>query len=107
MRVPKAFLMDEPPLNLDAKLRNQMRVELARLHQSLQATIVYVTHDQVEAMTLGTRIVVMKDSLVQQIDTPANIYTHPQNLFVAGFIGSPEMNFFNVKRLTTGRPASC
>ncbi len=102
VRVPKAFLMDEPLSNLDAKLRNQMRVELARLHQSLQATIVYVTHDQVEAMTLGTRIVVMKDSLVQQIDTPANIYTHPQNLFVAGFIGSPEMNFFNVKLADDG-----
>ena len=93
VRNPKAFLMDEPLSNLDAKLRTQMRVELARLHKELGTTIIYVTHDQTEAMTLGTRIVVMKDGIVQQVDAPAKLYENPANLFVAGFIGSPPMNF--------------
>lgn len=93
VRNPKVFLMDEPLSNLDAKLRVQMRVELARLHESLGATIVYVTHDQTEAMTLGSRIVVMKEGIIQQVDTPNNLYTKPANMFVAGFIGSPQMNF--------------
>ena len=92
VRSPKVFLMDEPLSNLDAKLRGQMRVEISKLHQRLGATIIYVTHDQTEAMTLGTRIVVMKDGVVQQIDTPQNLYDHPCNKFVAGFIGSPQMN---------------
>lgn len=95
IRKPKAFLMDEPLSNLDAKLRAQMRIELAKLHQELDTTIIYVTHDQTEAMTLGTRIVVMKDGMVQQVESPANIYNHPRNQFVAGFIGSPSMNFFD------------
>ena len=95
IRRPKAFLMDEPLSNLDAKLRAQMRIELAKLHQELDTTIIYVTHDQTEAMTLGTRIVVMKDGMVQQVESPANIYNHPRNQFVAGFIGSPSMNFFD------------
>ncbi|MFV0479436.1 MAG: ABC transporter ATP-binding protein [Anaerorhabdus sp.] len=93
VRNPKVFLMDEPLSNLDAKLRVQMRSEISQLHQRLQTTIVYVTHDQTEAMTLGTRIVVMKDGLIQQVDTPKNLYDKPNNLFVAGFIGSPQMNF--------------
>jgi multiple sugar transport system ATP-binding protein len=93
VRKPAAFLFDEPLSNLDAKLRVQMRTELARLHQKLKTTIVYVTHDQVEAMTLGDRIVVMKDSRIQQIDTPMNLYRQPVNRFVASFIGSPSMNF--------------
>ena len=93
VRNPKVFLMDEPLSNLDAKLRVQMRVEIAKLHETLGATIVYVTHDQTEAMTLGTRIVVMKDGVVQQVDTPEALYNCPVNLFVAGFIGSPQMNF--------------
>lgn len=93
MRRPKAFLMDEPLSNLDAKLRAQMRVELAKLHKELKTTMIYVTHDQTEAMTLGTRIVVMKDGIVQQADTPDQIYRHPANKFVAGFIGAPSMNF--------------
>ena len=93
VRHPKVFLMDEPLSNLDAKLRVQMRSEIASLHQRLGATIIYVTHDQTEAMTLGTRIVVMKDGVIQQIDTPQNLYEKPENLFVAGFIGSPQMNF--------------
>ena len=92
VRNPKVFLMDEPLSNLDAKLRGQMRVEISKLHQRLGSTIIYVTHDQTEAMTLGTRIVVMKDGVVQQIDTPQNLYEHPCNKFVAGFIGSPQMN---------------
>lgn len=96
VRNPKVFLMDEPLSNLDAKLRVQMRVELANLHKRLGATIIYVTHDQVEAMTLGSRIVVMQDGVVQQIDSPNNLYTKPCNKFVAGFIGSPQMNFCNV-----------
>ena len=95
VRNPKVFLMDEPLSNLDAKLRVQMRLEISKIHQKLGATIIYVTHDQTEAMTLGTRIVVMKDGIVQQIDTPTNLYNKPGNLFVAGFIGSPQMNFFD------------
>ena len=93
VRSPKVFLMDEPLSNLDAKLRGQMRVEISKLHQDLQTTIIYVTHDQTEAMTLGTRIVVLKDGIIMQVDTPQMLYDHPANLFVAGFIGSPPMNF--------------
>ena len=95
VRNPKVFLMDEPLSNLDAKLRVQMRIEIAKLHQRLGTTIIYVTHDQTEAMTLGTRIVVMKDGVIQQVDTPQNLYDRPQNKFVAGFIGSPQMNFMD------------
>lgn len=97
VRSPKVFLMDEPLSNLDAKLRGQMRVEISKLHQRLGSTIIYVTHDQTEAMTLGTRIVVMKDGVVQQIDTPQNLYDHPCNKFVAGFIGSPQMNMITAE----------
>ncbi|HHW30712.1 MAG TPA: sn-glycerol-3-phosphate ABC transporter ATP-binding protein UgpC [Clostridiaceae bacterium] len=97
VREPKVFLMDEPLSNLDAKLRVQMRIEISKLHQKLQTTIIYVTHDQTEAMTMGTRIVVMKDGFIQQVDTPQALYTKPCNMFVAGFIGSPQMNFINVK----------
>ena len=93
IRQPKAFLMDEPLSNLDAKLRAQMRVELQKLHKELDTTIIYVTHDQTEAMTLGTKIVVMRDGLIQQVDTPQSIYDNPINKFVAGFVGSPSMNF--------------
>ena len=93
VRKPKVFLFDEPLSNLDAKLRVQMRVELKKLHDRLQTTIIYVTHDQVEAMTMGDRIVVMKDGLKQQVGAPLELYFHPQNRFVAGFIGSPAMNF--------------
>ena len=96
VREPKVFLMDEPLSNLDAKLRVQMRTEIAKLHERLGATMIYVTHDQTEAMTLGTKIVVMKDGIIQQVDTPQNLYNYPQNLFVAGFIGSPQMNFIDV-----------
>ena len=96
VRQPKVYLMDEPLSNLDAKLRGQMRVELARLHRELGATIIYVTHDQVEAMTLGTRIVVMKDGRIQQVAAPAELYENPINQFVAGFTGSPSMNFLEV-----------
>ena len=95
VRNPKVFLMDEPLSNLDAKLRVQMRIEIAKLHQRLGTTIIYVTHDQTEAMTLGTRIVVMKDGIIQQVDTPQSLYEKPQNLFVAGFMGSPQMNFLD------------
>ncbi len=95
VREPKVFLMDEPLSNLDAKLRVQMRAEIASLHQRLGATIIYVTHDQVEAMTLGTRIVVLKDGVIQQVDSPQKLYNEPDNLFVAGFIGSPQMNFLD------------
>jgi multiple sugar transport system ATP-binding protein len=95
VREPKVFLMDEPLSNLDAKLRVQMRIEISKLHQRLQTTIIYVTHDQTEAMTMGTRIVVMKDGFIQQVDTPQSLYEKPCNLFVAGFIGSPQMNFIN------------
>lgn len=94
IRKPKAFLMDESLSNLDAKLRAQMRVELVKLHKQLDTTIIYVTHDQTEAMTLGTKIVVMKDGLIQQVGAPQSIYDNPVNLFVAGFLGSPSMNFF-------------
>lgn len=94
IRKPKAFIMDEPLSNLDAKLRAQMRVELVKLHKQLDTTIIYVTHDQTEAMTLGTKIVVMKDGLIQQVGAPQSIYDNPVNLFVAGFLGSPSMNFF-------------
>ena len=95
VRNPKVFLMDEPLSNLDAKLRVQMRIEISKIHQRLEATIIYVTHDQTEAMTLGTRIVVMKDGVIQQVDTPQNLYDKPNNLFVAGFMGSPQMNFID------------
>jgi multiple sugar transport system ATP-binding protein len=93
VRQPKVFLFDEPLSNLDAKLRVQMRTEISKLHQKLEATMIYVTHDQTEAMTMGDRIVVMKDGFVQQVDTPLNLYNRPENKFVAGFIGSPAMNF--------------
>ncbi|NLI21386.1 MAG: sn-glycerol-3-phosphate ABC transporter ATP-binding protein UgpC [Clostridiales bacterium] len=96
VREPKVFLMDEPLSNLDAKLRVAMRTEITKLHQRLQTTFIYVTHDQTEAMTMGTRIVVMKDGFIQQVDSPQNLYDYPANLFVAGFIGSPQMNFFDV-----------
>ena len=102
VRNPKVFLMDEPLSNLDAKLRVQMRIEISKLHQRLGATIIYVTHDQTEAMTLGTRIVVMKDGVVQQVDTPLKLYNQPCNLFVAGFIGSPQMNFMDAKTVVKG-----
>ena len=95
VRNPKVFLMDEPLSNLDAKLRVQMRSEIAALHQRLGATIIYVTHDQTEAMTLGTRIVVLKDGVIMQVDSPQKLYNEPNNLFVAGFIGSPQMNFID------------
>ena len=95
VRDPAVFLMDEPLSNLDAKLRAKMRVELKRLHHRLDATMVYVTHDQVEAMTMGDRIVVMRDGLIQQCDTPTAIYDEPANRYVAGFIGTPSMNFFD------------
>ncbi|TMG29060.1 MAG: sn-glycerol-3-phosphate ABC transporter ATP-binding protein UgpC [Chloroflexi bacterium] len=97
VRQPKVFLMDEPLSNLDAKLRVQTRVQILKLHQRLQTTFIYVTHDQVEAMTMGDRIVVLNNGIVQQFDTPQTLYEHPVNLFVAGFIGSPAMNFLNVK----------
>ena len=97
IRQPKAFLMDEPLSNLDAKLRTQMRVELAKLHKKLNTTIIYVSHDQTDAMTLASKIVVMKGGVVQQAAAPAAIYNHPANKFVAGFIGSPSMNFFEAK----------
>ena len=96
VREPKVFLMDEPLSNLDAKLRVAMRTEITKLHQRLQTTFIYVTHDQTEAMTMGSRIVVMRDGFIQQVDTPQNLYDYPENLFVAGFIGSPQMNFFHV-----------
>lgn len=94
VRKPKVFLMDEPLSNLDAKLRNQMRAEISKLYQELDSTFIYVTHDQVEAMTLGTKIVVLKDGEIQQVATPQELYDHPANLFVAGFIGTPPMNIF-------------
>ena len=105
VRNPKVFLMDEPLSNLDAKLRVQMRTEIAKLHHKLQTTFIYVTHDQTEAMTMGTRIVVMKDGIVQQVDTPQNIYNFPANIFVASFIGSPQMNFFDGKVVFEGDKA--
>lgn len=97
VRHPKVFLMDEPLSNLDAKLRVHMRAEISKLHQRLGATFIYVTHDQTEAMTMGDRIVVMKDGVIQQVDTPLNVYNKPKNMFVAGFIGSPAMNFLSAK----------
>ena len=96
VRKPQVFLFDEPLSNLDAKLRVAMRAELKKLHDRLQATVIYVTHDQVEAMTMGDRIVIMKDGLIQQVGDPLELYGHPQNQFVAGFIGSPAMNFVDV-----------
>ncbi|MFV3012520.1 ABC transporter ATP-binding protein [Clostridium botulinum] len=97
VREPKVFLMDEPLSNLDAKLRVQMRIEIAKLYNKLETTFIYVTHDQIEAMTLGTRIVVMNEGIIQQVDTPSKIYNNPANIFVAGFIGSPQMNFIEGK----------
>lgn len=102
VREPKVFLLDEPLSNLDAKLRTAMRSEISKLHHKLQTTFIYVTHDQVEAMTMGTRIVVMKDGFVQQIDSPRNLYRYPTNKFVAGFIGTPQMNFFTGKLVQHG-----
>ena len=102
LRTPKVFLLDEPLSNLDAKLRTEMRAEIAKLHNEIGTTFIYVTHDQVEAMTMGTRIVVMSMGYVQQIDTPQNLYNYPQNKFVAGFIGTPQMNFFDATLLRKG-----
>ena len=102
VRKPAVFLFDEPLSNLDAKMRVQMRVEISRLHQQLGTTMIYVTHDQVEAMTMGQRIVVMKDGVVQQVDTPIQMYDRPVNKFVAGFIGTPQMNFFDGQIRTAG-----
>lgn len=104
VREPKVFLMDEPLSNLDAKLRVQMRSEIKKLHEKLQTTFIYVTHDQTEALTMGDRIVVLDKGVIQQVDTPDNIYKNPQNMFVAGFIGSPQMNFVNVKDLPINQP---
>ena len=95
VRSPSVFLLDEPLSNLDAKLRTNMRTEIKKLHRRLGTTFIYVTHDQTEAMTMGDRIVVMKDGVIQQVDSPQNLYKHPQNMFVAGFIGSPQMNFLD------------
>ena len=103
VREPKVFLFDEPLSNLDAKLRVAMRTEITKLHQRLQTTFIYVTHDQTEAMTMASRIVVMKDGVVQQVDTPQNLYDFPANEFVAGFIGSPQMNFFDVRLRKEGK----
>ena len=100
VREPKVLLMDEPLSNLDAKLRNQMRAEIIKLRQRIDTTFIYVTHDQTEAMTLGDRIVIMKDGVIQQTGTPQEVFNHPANLFVAGFIGTPQMNFFPGSRLT-------
>ncbi|MDI9520089.1 MAG: sn-glycerol-3-phosphate ABC transporter ATP-binding protein UgpC [Bacillota bacterium] len=102
VREPKVFLMDEPLSNLDAKLRVAMRTEITKLHQRLQTTFIYVTHDQTEAMTMGSRICIMKDGFIQQVDTPQNNYDYPNNKFVASFIGSPQMNFFDVKLIKEG-----
>ena len=108
VREPKVFLMDEPLSNLDAKLRVAMRTEITKLHQRLQTTFIYVTHDQTEAMTMGSRIVIMKDGFIQQVDTPQNNYDYPVNKFVAGFIGSPQMNFFDVVLVKeTARSSPC
>ena len=97
VRSPSVFLLDEPLSNLDAKLRTNMRTEIKKLHQRLGTTFIYVTHDQTEAMTMGDRIVVMKDGVIQQVDSPQNLYKHPKNMFVAGFIGSPQMNFLDAE----------
>ena len=102
VRDPQVFLMDEPLSNLDAKLRNQMRAEIIKLRQRINTTFIYVTHDQTEAMTLGDRIVIMKDGFIQQIGTPQEVFNHPANLFVAGFIGTPQMNFFDAVLTRTG-----
>jgi len=102
VREPKVFLMDEPLSNLDAKLRVQMRTEISKLHKRLNTTFIYVTHDQTEAMTMGTKIVVMKDGVIQQVAPPQEIYEHPANIFVAGFIGSPQMNFIDAKIVKEG-----
>ena len=102
VREPKVFLMDEPLSNLDAKLRGQMRAEISKLHKNLETTFIYVTHDQIEAMTMGSRIVVMKDGFIQQIDTPQTLYDCPVNMFVAGFIGSPPMNFIDAEVVKGG-----
>ncbi len=102
VREPKVFLMDEPLSNLDAKLRVQMRAELSKLHNRLRTTVIYVTHDQTEAMTMGDRIVVMKDGIIQQVDSPLRIYNYPNNVFVAGFIGSPPMNFIYATLIKEG-----
>ena len=102
VREPKVFLLDEPLSNLDAKMRATMRTEITKLHKELQTTFIYVTHDQTEAMTMGTRIVVMKDGIIQQVDTPENLYDYPANKFVAGFIGTPQMNFIDVTLLKDG-----
>ena len=102
VREPKVFLMDEPLSNLDAKLRNQMRAEIIKLRQRINTTFIYVTHDQTEAMTLGDRIVIMKDGLIQQVGTPGEVFDHPANRFVAGFIGAPQMNFFPARLLREG-----
>lgn len=102
VRDPQVFLMDEPLSNLDAKLRNQMRAELIKLRHEIKGTFIYVTHDQTEAMTLGDRIVVMKDGVVQQIATPQEVFNHPANIFVAGFIGVPQMNFFDAQLVRSG-----
>ena len=106
VREPKVFLMDEPLSNLDAKLRVQMRTEISKLHQRLQTTFIYVTHDQTEAMTLGTRIVGLKDGIIQQVDSPTNLYHKPCNLFVATFIGSPQMNIIEAKAVKEGNTVS-
>ena len=102
VRNPAVFLMDEPLSNLDAKLRNQMRAEIILLRKRLDTTFIYVTHDQTEAMTLGDRIVIMKDGFIQQVGTPQQVFDEPHNLFVAGFIGSPQMNFMNAKLTKNG-----
>ena len=102
VREPKVLLMDEPLSNLDAKLRNQMRAEIIKLRQKIHTTFMYVTHDQTEAMTLGDRIVIMKDGFIQQIGTPQEVFDHPANIFVAGFIGMPQMNFFNARLTREG-----
>ena len=102
VRNPKVFLMDEPLSNLDAKLRNQMRAEIIKLRQRIDTTFIYVTHDQTEAMTLGDRIVIMKDGVIQQTGTPQEVFNHPANLFVAGFIGMPQMNFFDAELVKNG-----
>ncbi len=107
VREPKVFLMDEPLSNLDAKLRGQMRTEISKLHQRLQTTFIYVTHDQTEAMTMGTRIVVMKDGFIQQIASPQELYEKPVNAFVAGFIGSPPMNFADAELQETADGGLC
>jgi multiple sugar transport system ATP-binding protein len=103
VRKPKVFLFDEPLSNLDAKLRVQMRIEINRLHHKLQTTMIYVTHDQIEAMTMGDKIVILKDGIIQQVDSPLNLYNNPVNRFVAGFIGSPAMNFISGELFSNGK----